>query len=65
MAAAALQFAMAHPAVDTVIPGMADREEVAQSLALAVLPLPPALWHDLIDAGLVCVDAPVPSSETA
>ena len=43
-------FAMAHPAVDTVIPGMADADEVAQSLALAALPLPPALWHDLIDA---------------
>lgn len=65
MAAAALQFAMAHLAVDTVIPGMADAAEVAQSLALATLPLPPALWHDLIDAGLVRADAPVPSSETA
>lgn len=65
MAAAALQFAMAHPAVDTVIPGMADAGEVAQAAALAGLPLPPALWHDLIDAGLVRADAPVPSSETA
>lgn len=65
MAAAALQFAMAHPAVDTVIPGMADATEVAQAVTLATLPLPPALWRDLIDAGLVRADAPVPSSETA
>ncbi|KQN81491.1 pyridoxal 4-dehydrogenase [Sphingomonas sp. Leaf67] len=65
MAAAALQFAMAHPAVDTVIPGMADAQEVAQAVTLATLSLPPALWHDLVDAGLVRADAPVPSSETA
>lgn len=64
MAAAALQFPMAHPAVTAVIPGMADPAEVAQAATLATLPLPPALWTDLIDAGLIRADAPVPM-ETA
>ncbi len=63
MAAAALQFPMAHPAVSAVIPGMADAAEVAQAASLATLALPPALWTDLIDAGLIRADAPVPSSE--
>jgi D-threo-aldose 1-dehydrogenase len=64
MAAAALQFPMAHPAVTAVIPGMADVGEVAQAATLATMPLPGALWTDLIDAGLVRADAPVPM-ETA
>lgn len=64
MAAAALQFPMAHPAVTAVIPGMADPAEVAQAAALATLPLPAALWANLIDAGLIRADAPVPK-ETA
>ena len=64
MAAAALQFPMAHPAVSAVIPGMADADEVAQAATLATLPLPRALWTDLIDAGLIRADAPVPM-ETA
>ncbi len=60
MAAAALQFPMAHPAVSAVIPGMADATEVAQAVTLATLPVPPALWTDLIDAGLIRADAPTP-----
>ncbi|KQM26299.1 MULTISPECIES: aldo/keto reductase [unclassified Sphingomonas] len=64
MAAAALQFPMAHPAVTAVIPGMADVGEVAQAATLATMPLPGALWTDLIDAGLIRADAPVPM-ETA
>ncbi|WP_242417687.1 aldo/keto reductase [Sphingomonas panni] len=64
MAAAALQFPMAHPAVTAVIPGMADPAEVTQAVTLATLPLPAALWTDLIDAGLIRADAPVPK-ETA
>ncbi|MDJ0278247.1 aldo/keto reductase [Sphingomonas sp. 2R-10] len=64
MAAAALQFPMAHPAVSAVIPGMADASEVAQAVTLATLPIPHALWHDLIDAGLIRADAPV-LTETA
>lgn len=64
MAAAALQFPMAHPVVTAVIPGMADANEVTQAATLATLPLPPALWTDLIDAGLIRADAPIPM-ETA
>ncbi|PZO78259.1 MAG: pyridoxal 4-dehydrogenase [Sphingomonas hengshuiensis] len=64
MAAAALQFAMGHDAVSAVIPGMADATEVAQAVTLATLAIPPALWTDLIDAGLIRADTPIPS-ETA
>jgi D-threo-aldose 1-dehydrogenase len=60
MAAAALQFPMAHPAVSAVIPGMADADEVAQAVMLATFSIPPALWTDLIDAGLIRADAPIP-----
>ncbi len=61
MAAAALQFVQAHPAVAAVIPGMATPAEVADAVRLARLPLPPTLWRDLIDAGLVRADAPLPT----
>ncbi|MEH3040554.1 MAG: aldo/keto reductase [Sphingomonas paucimobilis] len=64
MAAAALQFPMAHPVVTAVIPGMADVDEVAQAATLATLPLPAALWTDLIDAGLIRADAPIPTETT-
>ncbi|WP_430635534.1 hypothetical protein [Sphingomonas hankookensis] len=55
---------MGHDAVSAVIPGMADATEVAQAVTLATLAIPPALWTDLIDAGLIRADTPIPS-ETA
>jgi D-threo-aldose 1-dehydrogenase len=61
LAAAALQFPLAHPAVACVIPGARSVAEVEQNVALLARPLPPALWGDLKAEGLVRADAPTPA----
>jgi D-threo-aldose 1-dehydrogenase len=60
LAAAALQFPLAHPAVRSVIPGARSPEEVRQNLTLLRVPIPTALWADLRSAGLLRADAPTP-----
>ncbi|MEY4760149.1 MAG: hypothetical protein RLZZ200_5 [Pseudomonadota bacterium] len=60
LAAAALQFPLAHPAVASVIPGMASASRVAQTLALHARHIPGAFWRTLQDKGLLRPDAPVP-----
>ena len=62
LAAAALQFVLAHPAVKTAIPGAMAAQEVQQNVALLEETIPPALWTDLKEAGLLRDDAPVPAS---
>ena len=61
LAAAALQFVLAHPSVATVIPGSRSRAEAVQNAALATRPIPAGLWRDLKAEGLVRPDAPVPA----
>jgi D-threo-aldose 1-dehydrogenase len=61
LAAAALQFPLAHPAVRSVIPGARSADEVRTNLALLRVPIPVALWTDLREAGLLRADAPTPS----
>jgi len=58
--AAALQFPLAHPAVTAIIPGPRNAEEFTQNLALLQHKVPPALWSDLRQAGLLHPAAPVP-----
>jgi D-threo-aldose 1-dehydrogenase len=58
--AAALQFPLTHPAVATVIPGMARPHELAANLDLLRTPIPAALWTDLKAEGLMRMDAPTP-----
>ncbi|MGR4863462.1 aldo/keto reductase [Caulobacter sp. LARHSG274] len=60
--AAALQFPLAHPAVASVIPGMASPAQVAQAQAWLATPVPDALWDDLRTQGLLRTDAPAPSA---
>ncbi len=60
LAAAALQFVLAHPAVASVVPGSRSRAEAIQNAEWAVLPISPALWRDLKSEGLLRQDAPVP-----
>jgi D-threo-aldose 1-dehydrogenase len=64
LAAAALQFPLAHPRVASVIPGMANESQVAETLALAAVDIPQALWHDLKGEGLLHPAAPTPHPET-
>ena len=61
LAAAALQFPLAHPAVAAIIPGPRSADEFRANLALLRQPIPPALWQELRDAGLLHPDAPTPA----
>ncbi len=57
--AATLQFCAAHPVVAAVIPGGRSAEEVRQNAALMTAVIPPALWAELRDLGLIPAHAPV------
>jgi D-threo-aldose 1-dehydrogenase len=61
LAAAALQFPLAHPAIAAIIPGPRDADEFRANLALLRHPIPAALWADLRQGGLLHPDAPVPA----
>jgi D-threo-aldose 1-dehydrogenase len=60
LAAAALQFPLAHPQVVSVIPGMNSPRQVADAVRLMAIPIPPGLWADLKAQRLIRADAPVP-----
>lgn len=60
--AAALQFPLAHPAVASVIPGMARVKHVGGTQRYFNAAIPPAFWAALRDAELVRPDAPLPSA---
>ena len=60
LAAAALQFPLAHPQVVSVIPGMANPNEVHRAKEWLTLPIPAACWVELRAQGLVRPDAPLP-----
>lgn len=64
LAAAALQFPLAHPSVGCVIPGMADERQVADALRWLSVEIPQALWRDLKAQGLLHPAAPTPKPET-
>ena len=51
--AAALAFPLFHPAVATVVPGMASASDVAETVAWAAKDVPLRLWEALRDAGLI------------
>lgn len=60
--AAALQFTLAHPAVATVCTGARTASQVKRNAALFDVEIPPALWRDLADAGLIRPDGPRPKN---
>jgi len=59
--AAALQFAAAHPAVVSVIPGAQSAAEVEANVALMEAAIPPALWDALKAERLIDPAAPTPA----
>ena len=63
--AAALQFALGHPAVATVCTGARSAAQVRRNARLFDLPIPDSLWADLALAGLLRADAPLPTREDA
>ncbi|MHB8285908.1 MAG: aldo/keto reductase [Caulobacteraceae bacterium] len=60
LAAAALQFPLAHPHVRCVIPGMADAGEVDQAVRLMQAAIPDGLWAALRENDLLHPRAPTP-----
>lgn len=60
LAAAALQFPLAHPAIATVVASMATPEEVQANLKNCATPLPEAFWEELKEKRLIPQQAPVP-----
>jgi D-threo-aldose 1-dehydrogenase len=61
LAAAALQFPLANPAVAAVIPGPRNVDEFHANVRLLRHPIPAALWADLRAAGLLHPHAPTPA----
>ena len=57
----ALHFALAHPAVSSVVLGAVSSLEVSRNVASLKRQVPEALWSDLKREGLLAVDAVVPS----
>lgn len=61
LAAAALQFPLAHPAIAAIIPGAVSKEEMLGNFALLRHPIPAALWDELRQLRLLDPRAPVPA----
>jgi D-threo-aldose 1-dehydrogenase len=61
LAAAAMQFPLAHPLVAAVIPGAIRPEQVEKNLQLLRRPIPAQLWAELKDEGLLPAHAPTPA----
>ncbi|MBT6210805.1 MAG: aldo/keto reductase [Woeseia sp.] len=61
MAAAALQFPLAHPVVASVIPGIGKVSRIDQTLNLFATEIPDEFWSALSERGLIREDAPTPA----
>lgn len=61
LAAAAIQFPLAHPAVACVLVGVGSRQQMADNVAFADFPIPPDFWAELRAGSLVRDDAPMPT----
>lgn len=60
LAAAALQFVLAHPAIPTVIPGTRSVEQLQNNLNLIEEAIPSDFWQSLKSKALLREDAPTP-----
>jgi D-threo-aldose 1-dehydrogenase len=58
LAAAALQFPLAHRLVASVIPGICNEDHIARTVALYQTKIPNEFWQDLKADGLLRADAP-------
>ena len=61
LAAAAIQFPLGHPAVASIIPGAVKPSEVKQNISMIRIDIPPSLWQELKEEGLLHPEAPTPS----
>jgi D-threo-aldose 1-dehydrogenase len=62
LAAAALQFPLAHSAVISVIPGLGHPRHIAETVSLCQIEITGDLWIALRSAGLIDEAAPVPGA---
>jgi D-threo-aldose 1-dehydrogenase len=60
LAAAALQFPLAHPQVASVIPGVGSEQRIAQTLQWYARVIPADFWATLKNEGLINADSPTP-----
>ncbi|MFJ3991089.1 aldo/keto reductase [Streptomyces sp. NPDC090032] len=60
--AAALQFALAHPATAAVVPGATRPGRIAEDIAALNENVPGAFWTALRDERLIAADAPTPTA---
>ena len=65
LAGAALQFATANPAIDTVLLGPRSQGELDANLAALRFPVPDALWSALEDEAIIPHGSPRPSPGVA
>jgi len=61
LAAAALQFPLAHPAVSSIIPGAVNAEQIQKNIAMVETDIPDAFWSDLKNEDLIDKEAPTPT----
>jgi len=61
LAAAALQFPLAHPQVVSVIPGHDTAARVSETVCAYRRQIPSDFWQDLRTSGLIRADAPTPA----
>lgn len=60
LAAAAIQFPMAHPCLSSTIPGAVTPYEVQRNADMMKIAIPADLWAEFKHEGLIRQDAPVP-----
>jgi D-threo-aldose 1-dehydrogenase len=58
--AVALQFPFGHPAVTSVLVGARSAAEVDDAVTMSTVDIPGQLWRDLVAAGLLPAEVPVP-----
>ena len=63
LAAAALQFVLANPAITTVLIGPGSVAELDANLAAAEYPIPAALWSALAREGIVIQTRLAPAAQ--
>ena len=61
LAAAALQFPLAHPAVVSVIPGLSSANRVQTTVEQMQVNIPSEFWQTLQDVGILSPEVPVPT----
>ena len=65
LAAAALQFGVAHPVVAATIPGASSPEHLRRNAMLMDVAIPARFWQELLAEGLLPEGAPVPGRTAA